>query len=182
LQAGDRIVIIASSGIHANGISLARRLAETLPEGYATRLSDGRLYGEALLDPTILYSALVQELLEAEVPVHYISNVTGHGWRKLMRHPAPFTYRMKAIPPVPPVLAFMQAEARMDAAEAYGSLNMGAGFALFVPPEAVAAVIGTSERLGIAAMEAGRVEEGPKEVIIEPLAVSYAGESLNLRA
>jgi phosphoribosylformylglycinamidine cyclo-ligase len=85
---------------------------------------------------------------------------------------------MTAIPPVPPVLAFMQAEARMDAAEAYGSLNMGAGFALYVPPEAVAAVIGTSERLGIAALEAGRVEEGPKQVIIEPLGVRYAGESL----
>lgn len=182
LAAGDRIVIVASSGIHANGISLARRLAETLPEGYATRLADGRLYGEALLDPTILYSALVQELLEAEVPVHYISNITGHGWRKLMRHPAPFTYRMTALPPVPPVLAFMQAEARMDAAEAYGSLNMGAGFALFVPEGAVAAVITTSERLGIPALEAGRVEEGPKEVIIEPLAVRYAEESLNLRA
>ena len=59
---------------------------------------------------------------------------------------------------------------------------MGAGFALFVPEGAVAAVIATSERLGIPALEAGRVEEGPKEVIIEPLAVRYAEESLNLRA
>lgn len=182
LQASDAIVILASSGIHANGISLARRLAGSLPDGYATRISDGRLYGEALLDPTVIYSGVMDEILAGGTPIHYVSNITGHGWRKLMRHPGAFTYRMTSIPPVPPVLQFMAEAGNMDASEVYGSLNMGAGFALFLPESSVDGVVKISERHGIHAFPAGRVEAGPKQVLIEPLGIHYAGESLNLRA
>jgi phosphoribosylformylglycinamidine cyclo-ligase len=182
LQAGDAIVLLASSGIHANGISLARKLADILPCGYATHLPDGRMYGEALLDPTLLYSGVVEDLLTHEVPIHYISNITGHGWRKLMRHPADWTYRMTAIPPVPPVLQFIVDASRMDLNEAYGSLNMGAGFALFMPDAAVSETVKIAERQGIPAIAAGHVEAGPKRVLIVPLEICYEGGSLNLRA
>jgi phosphoribosylformylglycinamidine cyclo-ligase len=182
LQAGDAIVLLASSGIHANGISLARKLAESLPDGYATRLPDTRLYGEALLDPTWLYSSIVDDLLSHDVPVHYISNITGHGWRKLMRHPAALTYRITAMPPVPPVLQFIVDASHMDLSEAYGSLNMGAGFALFIPETAISETERIAERHGISAVLAGRVEAGPKQVLIDPLGICYEGESLNLRA
>jgi phosphoribosylformylglycinamidine cyclo-ligase len=182
LQAGDAIVLLASSGIHANGITLARKLAEILPDGYGTRLPDGRPYGEALLDPTLLYSAVVEDLLSHEVPIHYISNITGHGWRKLMRHPGAFTYRIMAIPPVPPVLQFIVDASKMEASEAYGSLNMGAGFALFMPDAAVSDAVRIAERQGIPAVPAGRVEAGPKQVLIDPMGIRYEGESLNLRA
>jgi phosphoribosylformylglycinamidine cyclo-ligase len=182
LQAGDAIVLLASSGIHANGISLARKLAEILPDGYGTHLPDGRLYGEALLDPTLLYSAVVEELLSHELPIHYISNITGHGWRKLMRHPGAFTYRITSMPLVPPVLQFIVDASQMDLSEAYGSLNMGAGFALFMPETAVSEAVRIAERQGIQALPAGRVEAGPKQVRIDPLGICYAGESLNLRA
>jgi phosphoribosylformylglycinamidine cyclo-ligase len=182
LQAGDRIVLLASSGIHANGISLARKLAESLPCGYGTRLPDGRMYGDALLDATLIYTAVIEELLTKKTPIHYISNITGHGWRKLMRHHGAFTYRMTAIPPVPPVLQFIVDESHMDLQEAYGSLNMGAGFALFVPETAVPNVVMIAEQQGIQAIDAGRVEAGPKQVLIDPLGICYAGDSLNLRA
>ncbi len=182
LQSGDVIVLLASSGIHANGITLARRLAECLPEGYATRLSDGRMYGEALLDPTVIYAVVVEELLDQGVAVHYISNITGHGWRKLMRHPGAFTYRITTLPQVPPVLKFIVEASNMDLSEAYGSLNMGAGFALFVPETAVSETVKIAERHNIAALPAGHVEAGPRQVIIDPLGIRYSGESLNLRA
>jgi len=181
LQAGDTILLLASSGIHANGISLARKLAETLPGGYGTRLPDGRLYGEALLDATLIYAAVVEELLANRVPVHYISNITGHGWRKLMRHPGAFTYRIDALPPVPPVLKFIVDASGMDLSEAYGSLNMGAGFALFLPETAVSAAAQIAGQQGILAVPAGRVETGPKQVLIDPLGIRFAGESLSLR-
>jgi phosphoribosylformylglycinamidine cyclo-ligase len=181
LAAGDAIVLLESSGIHANGITLARKLAERLPEGYATRLPDGRGYGEALLDPTIIYSRVTEAIHEAGLKVHYISNITGHGWRKLMRHPAALTYRITTLPPVPPALRFMQEQARLDPAEAYGSLNMGAGFALFMPEHDAARAIEISRRHGIKAWPAGRVEVGQKRVVIEPLGVVYEGGSLHLR-
>lgn len=181
LAAGDAIVLLESSGIHANGITLARKLAERVPEGYAARISDGRHYGEALLDPTIIYSRVTEAAHEAGLKVHYISNITGHGWRKLMRHPASLTYRITTLPPVPPVLRFMQDQARIDDVEAYGSLNMGAGFALFMPEGDAARAVEIAGRHGIRGWVAGRVEKGAKRVVIEPLGIGYEGESLHLR-
>src|SRR5688500_8735936 len=52
---GDAIVLLASSGVHTNGLTLCRAIAEKLPQGYLTRLADGRAYGEALLDPSVIY-------------------------------------------------------------------------------------------------------------------------------
>jgi phosphoribosylformylglycinamidine cyclo-ligase len=181
LQPGDAIILLESSGIHANGVTLARRLAERLQERYRTRISDSRTYGEALLDPTILYSSVTESLFEAGVTVHYLANITGHGWRKIMRHPGPFHYRITELPPVPPVLQFIVEEANLDAQEAYGSFNMGAGFALFVPEQDAEEAIEISDRNGIRAYKAGTVEEGEKQVIIKPLNVVYEGKSLMLR-
>jgi len=181
LRVGDAIVLVASSGIHANGVSLARKLAHSLAQGYATPLSDGRRFGDAVLDPTVLYPPVLKALWAAKVLAHYCVNITGHGWRKLMRHAADFTYRMHRIPQVPEVLAFMQREGQMDAREAYGSLNMGAGFALFVAPADVAATLAAVQAAGLAAWHCGVVEAGPRRVLIEPLDIEYAADELALR-
>lgn len=181
LAAGDAIVLLESSGIHANGLTLARKLAERLPEGYATVMPGGRTYGEALLDPTVLYPPVTEAAFEAGIGLRYIANVTGHGWRKIMRHPGDFTYRITEVPPVPEVLEFMVDETRQTAEEAYGSLNMGAGFALFVRPEDGDAAVACAEAQGVRAWVAGVVEDGPRQVVIEPPGVTLAGESLALR-
>src|SRR3989339_110575 len=51
LTVGDVIVLLESKGIQSNGVSLARRIAEKLPKGYATKMANGKMYGEALLVP-----------------------------------------------------------------------------------------------------------------------------------
>lgn len=182
LEPGDEVVLVASNGLHANGASLARRVAAGLPRGWGEPLSNGRCFGEAVLDPSVLYVTLVDELQRrsAEVPVHYASHVTGHGFRKLMRAGRELTYRLHSLPEVPEVLAFLAERAGLSPREAYGTLNQGAGFAVYVAAGAGEAVVELATGLGYGALVAGAVEPGPRSVVLEPIGVTYDSVELAL--
>lgn len=181
LAPGDEIVLLASTGLHANGASLARRVAAALPDGLAASLPSGRAFGEALLDESAIYAGALDAVREAGVPVHYVSHVTGHGLRKLMRADRELTYRISELPPVPEVLAVLAAHAGLGAAEAYGTLNMGAGLAVYCAAAAGGDVVAAAASAGHAAVVAGLVEAGPRRVILEPVGVSYSASDLQVR-
>lgn len=180
LAPGDEIVLIASAGLHANGASMARALAAELPDGYLTRLPGGRQYGDALLDSTVIYVPLVELLLERDVPVTYLSHITGHGLRKVMRAKRELTYRIHSLPPVPEVLGFITECAGLSPREAYGTFNMGAGFAVFCGQGSGPEVIEAASDAGLTAVIAGSVAAGPRRVIIEPLGLTYETDELQL--
>ena len=180
LAAGDEIVFVDSSGLHANGASMARLLASREADGYAAELSDGRRLGEALLDPSILYVSLVEALAREDVPVTYLSHVTGHGFLKLMRPRRDLGYRITRVPDVPPVLAWMVDRAGMDAHAAYSTFNMGAGYAVYCAAGSGTRVVDLAAACGHTAFVAGVVEEGPRRVVVEPVGVTFAGEEMDL--
>ncbi len=180
LEAGDEIVLVASSGLHANGASLARLLAERLPDGYATELPGGVTFGEALLEPSLLYVPLLAALFEADVELTYLSHITGHGLLKLMRPARQLTYRIERLPEVPPVLRFLVEHAGMDAHAAYSTFNMGSGYALYCARGAGEQAAAIARGLGLDARVAGRVEEGPRQVLLEPVGVRFASGQLEL--
>lgn len=181
LAAGDAIVLIESSGIHANGITFVRSLAQKDPGIYREQLSDGRTFGEALLAPTHLYVKLVRSLMETGLDLHYMVNITGHGWRKLMRATQPFTYHLSSVPEAPAEFGFMQTKAAATDQEMYGNFNMGAGFAVYVPADQAEQVVAAAAEHGLQAWAAGTVEEGPKQVIIEPKSITFGGDTLEVR-
>ena len=189
IRHGDVIILLASSGIHANGLTMARRIADGLLHGYLTKLEDGVIYGEALLEPTIIYGPIIEACQDRGVDIHYGVNITGHGWRKLMRSPKPMHYVITRIPEPQPIFRFIQEQGRVETVEMYGNFNMGAGFALYVAEGNVATVIDAAQAFGVQAMEAGFIDGGlrqrdnvdEKKVIIEPLGIEFGGSTLGVR-
>jgi phosphoribosylformylglycinamidine cyclo-ligase len=182
LGPGDEIVLVDSSGLHANGASLARLLAGRLRDGYATALPSGTTLGQALLEPSAMYVGLVAALLSRGTPLTYLSHITGHGLLKLMRRPTALRYRIWKLPEVPEVLSFLVAQAGLEAKAAYSTFNMGAGFALYCAAGAGGEIVEVAAELGLRACIAGGVEEGPRQVLLEPVGVRFDDGELELSA
>ncbi len=181
IEHGDVIVIVESSGIHANGLTLARKIAEKLPKGYLTTLSDGRTYGETLLEPTHIYVPLLYLCRTIGVDIHYAVNVTGHGWRKFMRVNRPFTYVIETLPTQLPIFDFMINHGPIDEREAYADFNMGAGFALYLKESDAGEFVHMAHFLGFNAFIAGHIESGEKKLIIKPKGIEFSGDTLQVR-
>ena len=176
---GDVIIIVLSSGIHANGLTLCRDIEERLPRGYMTELPSGIPYGEALLKPTIIYSPLISACASL---LHYAINITGHGWRKLMRAQQNFRYIIDKLPEPPEIFPFIMEHGKVNEREAYGNLNMGGGYALLAPKVNAENILQTSQRLGYKAYVAGHVEKSnDKSVVLDQLNILYAADELKVR-
>ena len=183
---GDAIIFLESSGIHANGITLARKIADKLPKGYLTKLGDGRTYGDTLLDPSHIYVAFVEDCLDSGIDIHYAVNITGHGWRKLMRATKPFAYVIETLPGQLPIFDFLQQHGPVDDREAYANFNMGAGFALYISEgdakKVLALVKDRKRSYRFGALCAGHIEQSKtKKVVIKPKDLAYSGDTLGVR-
>lgn len=181
LKSGDRILLLESSGVNANGISLTRAIAKKLPKGYSTKLPSGKMYGEALLTKSNIYSKLVEDLLKNKIDIHYISNITGHGLRKIMRARQSFTYVIEKIFNPQEIFLFIQKHANLSNEEMYGTYNMGMDYALFLPQKDVEKAQKIIIKNGFKSINAGYIKNGKRQVIIEPKNIIYSSEALDLR-
>ncbi|MBI5122513.1 phosphoribosylformylglycinamidine cyclo-ligase [Candidatus Roizmanbacteria bacterium] len=182
IQSGDRIILLKSNGINANGLSLARAIAKNLPEGYATKLKSGEIYGEAILKKTNIYAKLIQELLNANIELHYISNITGHGLRKIMRARQNFTYVIEKLFDPQELFIFMQEHANLSDYEMYDEFNMGQDYALFLPEKDIAKAQEIIKNNNFESLNAGLVEKGERQVVIKSKNIVFEGDRLQLRA
>lgn len=181
LTSGDRIILIKSNGINANGLSLARAVADKLPNGYKTKLPDKSIYGQALLTKTNIYANVIHELLEKNIPIHYITNITGHGLRKIMRARQDFTYVIDTIFEPQPLFSFMQQQAGLSEYEMYDEFNMGQDYALFLPEKSVKKTLAIIKKHGFDAINGGYIEQGKKQVVLKPKNITFSSDRLNLR-
>jgi phosphoribosylformylglycinamidine cyclo-ligase len=98
-----------------------------------------------------------------------------------MRGKPDLTYVVERLPPVLPIFRFLQARASLSDEEAFGTFNMGSGFALYLPESQVAQATSIGNAAGFELLAAGRVDAGPKRVVLEPINVIYEGSSLTIR-
>ena len=181
LKNEDRILFLKSSGINCNGLSLARAIAKKLPKGYAQVLPDGKMYGEALLNKTNIYAKLLEDLFKANIEIHYIANITGHGLRKLMRARQNYTYVVEKIFDPLDIFVFMQKQTGLSNFEMYQTFNMGMDYVLFLPQKDVKKTQQIINQNGFISLDAGFVEKGKRQVMIKPLSIIYKAESMDLR-
>ena len=182
---GDTIIFLASSGVQTNGLSLCRVIASKLPQGYQTPIGHGdmRTFGEALLAPSVIYVKFVAACQRAGLKLNYVSHVTGHGWRKLMRLDEPFVYEITNPGKEPALFQFLREAGPIELREAYATFNQGIGFAAYVSPEIADATLAAAKASGYEAWIAGTVKkEGDRKAVVIPsLGIEFDGSTLQVR-
>lgn len=165
---GDRIIGFASSGVHANGISLIIKEALELPDSFRTKLPSGKMLGDAVLTPTRSYAGLVETLARRGVYVNKFLPGTGSGVAKLATSKDEYTYRINYWPQVPELFEFFRSVCGISMFDCLTTFNWGIGYYAFVPKSLVETVIVVANGAGYQGWCVGVVEEGPRQVIFEP--------------
>ena len=192
IQPGDQLIALASSGLHTNGYSLARR---ALPKKYGVPPSFDVIYGqyseelggitigEALLVPHRLYANIVRSFIERNdepAEVHGLAHITGGGLKDNIRRILPEGCRAVVYKnrwPVPKIFSFLQRVGGIAEEEMFRAFNMGIGFVVVVPPWRVAyadqtlnwlcdALLGRGSGGSVEVFQIGDIKEGERGVEI----------------
>ncbi|PSP76524.1 phosphoribosylformylglycinamidine cyclo-ligase [Halobacteriales archaeon QS_1_68_20] len=142
-EPGDSLVAWPASGIHSNGLTLARE-AVTREHDYGDPFPPDpeRTIGEVLLEPTRIYADLLGPLREHGVRA--AAHVTGGGWTNLERM-GEHRYEVTDPFPAQPVFEFVQDAGDVADEEMYRTFNMGMGFVAAVPPERAVDLAGAGD-------------------------------------
>lgn len=173
---GDRLIGLASSGVHSNGFSLVRKvIAEGQrdareagrPVGYdwaeKPDVLNGKSLGEALLTPTQLYVEPVLSALKSDLTIRAMAHVTGGGLPENLPRCLGEGQSIQLTAdswPILPVFDWIQSAGSVSTADMFNTFNMGIGFGVIVPPEQAELARQHFESEGIAAYEIGEVVAG----------------------
>lgn len=163
IETGDVVIGMPSSGLHSNGYTLARKALETVP------LDDerlGRPLGEILLEPTVIYSKAIVELLDSSLggDVHGLAHITSGGLENLLRLEADVTFEIDDPLPAPPIFPLVAELGEVEPEEMRNVFNMGCGFCCVVAASAADEVsqLLATDHPGTRVI--GRVADGPASV------------------
>lgn len=160
IKEGDLIIGIESSGVHSNGMTLARKVL------------DLDKWGKELLKPTRIY---VDEIMSVAgtfgKDIHGLSNITGGGLKKITRI-MPEGLRAEITDPLEPQAVFkeIQKSGNVSDHEMYRTFNMGMGFVVICPPAAAAGIM---KKLKSKSRIVGRIVKGKRGTVLVSKGLEY---------
>jgi phosphoribosylformylglycinamidine cyclo-ligase len=170
IEEGDIVVGFRSSGIHSNGMTLARRIL--LEQGsldlHGQRQELGRTLGEELLEPTRIYVRECVEMMQQGLAVKAFSHITSDGLLNLTRVPAKVGYVIDNLPEPHVIFQLIQSCGQVSDEEMFRVYNMGIGFCVVVAPREVDRVQAIAKKHGTQASVIGRAVRDEQQKVLIP--------------
>lgn len=167
IEVGDKVIGLASSGVHSNGFSLVRKVFDINKENLNEYIEElGTTLGEALLKPTKIYVKPILKLIK-EVKVKGISHITGGGFYenmpRMLREGVALKIDKNSYK-VPAIFNLIAKKGNIPERDMYNTFNMGIGMCVIVPENEVEKAIKILNEAGEEAYLIGEVVEGNKEI------------------
>jgi len=166
IKVGDRLIGIASSGLHSNGFSLVRKvLLEHHKLDLRKRVAEtGETLGEALLRPTRIYVKTILDLLR-NFSLHGMAHITGGGITGNLPRILPKGCKAvirKGTWDMPPIFPFIQERGEISEDEMYKTFNNGLGMILAIPSQDSESVVARLQALGEKGFIIGEIVKADK--------------------
>ncbi len=163
MNAGDVIIGLTSSGIHSNGLTLARKVLRKRHILREKVFDSKDSLGETLLTPTKIYSKAVFKALQNNEGISGLAHITGGAFTKLSRltRGRNIGFDLADLPRPPPIFDLIQEEGGIKRSEMYRTFNMGIGFCVISRPSAVSRIVDSFDQDGISASRIGKLIRVP---------------------
>ena len=162
IKPGDKLIGIASSGVHSNGFSLVRKVFEMTEESLNTYYDElGKTLGEALLAPTRIYVKALKKVKEAGVTIKGCSHITGGGFYENIPRMLPDGVKAvvkKDSYEIPAIFKLLAKTGDIEEEMMYNTYNMGIGMVLAIDPADVDKTMEALKAAGETCYELGQVE------------------------
>ena len=164
IQTGDIVIALKSRGFRSNGFSLLRKImTENFGDEWHHQPYDEKTtWGQQLLTPSLIYSPLINRLLEDEIPITGIAHITGGGIKDNFRRVLKSTGKGAILDNLFEPLEVMQRIIKLGKVakeDAYLYWNMGNGMLLTAPQAQVTEILCTADSLGYLAQAAGKIND-----------------------